>query len=123
MKPTTTTTTATTLLLLATLTLANPAAPAPQPNPQIAPPLDIAARDAAILESIQLEARAKKPKPGSSEGGNGNSSNSTGAAVMMTTSRALQVGALGLGVVEVLHLKTAISEFHSLPLPLAFQSL
>lgn len=91
---------AATTLLFAALALANPA-PLAQPEAEAAPvaqPL-VETRDAEVLHNIQLDARAKKPKTGSGSGGN-----DTGAADMITPSRALQLGALGLGVMEVVRL-------------------
>jgi hypothetical protein len=80
-------------LLFATLALASPA-PAAQPNAAaIAQSLEVLPRDAAHV----LEARKKKPK-----GSSGNSTNSTATA--MTPSRALQLGALSLGVMEIVRL-------------------
>jgi hypothetical protein len=88
-------------LFFATLALASPA-PAAQPNaaavaqPEaVALPHEFVARNLPILES-----RAKKPKGGSS----GNNSNDTGAAVAISPSRALQLGALSLGVYEIVRL-------------------
>lgn len=82
-------------LLFATLTLASPAAQ-PHPGPAaaaVAQPFEIAARDPAPV----LEARKKKPS-----GGKGNDGNSTSAATdMLAPSRALQLGALGLGVMQI----------------------
>jgi hypothetical protein len=81
-------------LLFATLALASPApAPAAANAAAVAQPLEVIPRDAAPM----LEARKKKPKGGSS-----NSSNST--ATMMSPSRALQLGALSLGVMEIVRL-------------------
>jgi hypothetical protein len=80
-------------LLFATLALASPA-PVAQPNSAaVVQPLEVLPRDAAHV----LEARKKKPK-----GGSGNSTNST--ATTMTPSRALQLGALSLGVMEIVKL-------------------
>jgi hypothetical protein len=85
---------AATTLLFATLALASPApAPAAANAAAVAQPFEVTPRDAAPM----LEARKKKPKGGSS-----NSSNST--ATMMSPSRALQLGALSLGVMEVVRL-------------------
>jgi hypothetical protein len=78
--------------LFATLALATPA-PAAQPDHSVTP-AEIMPRAAMPI----LEERAKKPKPGNS----GNNSNST--ATMMTPSRALQLGALSLGIMEVVRL-------------------
>jgi len=81
-------------LLFATLALASPAAqPQPEAAATVAQPLEIAARDPAPV----LEARKKKP---SGSSGN-NNTNSTGAADMLAPSRALQLGALGLGVMQI----------------------
>jgi hypothetical protein len=88
---------AATTLIFASLALASPA-PAAQPNAAaVVRPLEVEPR---APEPVLLEAR-KKPKGGSS---NGNSSNSTGAADTISPSRALQIGALGLGVMEVVRL-------------------
>ncbi|KAJ4374958.1 hypothetical protein N0V83_002037 [Neocucurbitaria cava] len=104
---------AVTTLLFATLALASPAAKL-QPNAEDASPVlfksreefhhALAARDAAGAQNIRLDARdpmPKKPKTPSS----GNNTNTTNAADMtITPSRALQLGALGLGVMEVVRL-------------------
>lgn len=104
---------AVTTLLFATLALATPAAK-PQPNAEDSSTVlfesreefhnALAARDAAGAQNIRLDARdpePKKPKGGS----NGNKTNTTNAADMtITPSRALQLGALGLGVMEVVRL-------------------
>ncbi|OAL01181.1 hypothetical protein IQ06DRAFT_293292 [Phaeosphaeriaceae sp. SRC1lsM3a] len=88
---------AATTVLFATLSLASPA-PAAQPA-EVAQPLAVAPREAA--PAPYLEARVpKKPKTGS--GGNKNTTDS--AAIMMTPSRALQLGALGLGAMQVVRL-------------------
>jgi hypothetical protein len=85
---------AATTLFFATLALASPA-PAAEPNTDtIVAPLDVVPREAMPI----LEERAKKPKGGSS----GNNTNSS--AISITPSRALQLGALGLGVMEVVRL-------------------
>jgi hypothetical protein len=82
-------------LLFATLALASPA-PAAQPDTAVAPVAQPQLVERAPLPV--LEARKKsKPKGGSN-------SNSTGAATTMTPSRALQLGAVGLGVMEVARL-------------------
>lgn len=96
---------AATTLLFATLALANPA-PLAHPEADGSHLIEtrsqlhnaLAARDAEALHHIQLDARAKKPKPKTGSG------NDTGAADMMSPSRALQLGALGLGVIEVVRL-------------------
>jgi hypothetical protein len=85
-------------LLFATLALASPA-PVAQPEANavaVAQPIAVEARDAAPL---LVERAPKKPKTPS----NGNNTNS-GAADMITPSRALQLSALGLGVMEVARL-------------------
>jgi hypothetical protein len=91
---------AATSLLFATLALASPA-PVAQPDANAAAvvaalPHEFVARNMPVLEE-----RAKKPKGGS---GNNNDSNSTGAADMISPSRALQLGALSLGVMEIVRL-------------------
>jgi hypothetical protein len=103
-------------LLFATLVAANPApiaqpeavaAPAPIAEPAAVPEAIVEARVAkpkidAIAAGIQLDSRApKKSKP---KGSSGNSTE--GAAGIITPSRALQAGALGLGVMEVVRLWT-----------------
>jgi hypothetical protein len=81
-------------LLFATLALASPAPAANANAAAVAQPLEaVAPRAPAPV----LEERAKKPKGGS--GGN-----STGAADMLSPSRALQLGALSLGVMQVVRL-------------------
>ncbi|KAH9861798.1 hypothetical protein J1614_011551 [Plenodomus biglobosus] len=92
---------AATTLLFATLALASPA-PIAQPEAEVAQPLDVIARDAAFIESIQLKARASKPKSGS--GSSGGSDTNTSAAITLTPNRVLQAGALGLGVIEMVRL-------------------
>jgi hypothetical protein len=101
-------------LVLASVALANPApvaapeaaaAPAavaqPQPQPMSVGEA-VAPRDAEPAQFPQLEARVpKKGKGGKSGGGN---STDEGAAGMLTPSRALQLGAVGLGVMEVVRL-------------------
>lgn len=111
-----------TTLLFATLALASPApAPAPAAQPEAAA---IQAPRAVLFESAEgfhnalternadampnsrhLEARKKKKPKYSSSDSNNNSTNSTsGVVVAMTPSRALQLGAAGLGVMEVVRL-------------------
>jgi hypothetical protein len=93
--PTTMKFAAASILLFATLALASPA-PAAQPDAAVAPVAQPQLVERAPLPV--LEARKKsKPKGGSN-------SNSTGAATTMTPSRALQLGAVGLGVMEVARL-------------------
>jgi hypothetical protein len=91
---------ATSTLLFATLVLASPA-PAAQPEAAVAQPIAVAPREAAPAPVAVLEQRApKKPK-----GGSGGDKNTTSAAAdMMTPSRALQLGALGLGAMQVVRL-------------------
>lgn len=92
---------AATTLFFATLALASPA-PAAQPDASVAQPIAVAAREAAPAPVEILEQRTpKKPKGGS--GGN-NNTNTSAAADMMTPSRALQLGALGLGAMQVVRL-------------------
>ncbi|KAF2823171.1 hypothetical protein CC86DRAFT_372865 [Ophiobolus disseminans] len=86
---------AATTLLFAALALASPA-PVAQPNAIAHPAEILAARD----PSPSLQERAKKPKPNSG----GNDSNSTGAADTLTANRVLQLGALSLGVMEIVRL-------------------
>jgi hypothetical protein len=89
---------AATSLLFATLALASPA-PIAQPEANaasVAQPIAVEARNAA---PVLVERAPKKPKTPSS----GNNTD-TGAADMITPSRALQLGALGLGVMEVVRL-------------------
>lgn len=84
--------------ILASLALANPA-PVAQPESDVAAvaqPKFIAAREPNALERPHLDIRAKKPKTGSS--------NSSSAADTLTVSRALQLGAIGLGAIEVVRL-------------------
>ncbi|ORY16001.1 hypothetical protein BCR34DRAFT_144774 [Clohesyomyces aquaticus] len=91
-------------LLFATsaLALANPA-PAPVDAAAVAAP-EVDARTAGIkLEArgITIEARdPKKSKPKTSNNGN----TTDNAAGILTPSRMLELGALGLGVVEVVRL-------------------
>jgi hypothetical protein len=94
-------------LLFATLALANPAAvgnpriPGSLARPEVreaAPaPADIVARTAGIV----LDSRS--PKKGSSSSGSSNKTEDS-AAETVTVSRGLQLGALGLGVLEVVRL-------------------
>ncbi|CAO2653939.1 Nn.00g106720.m01.CDS01 [Neocucurbitaria sp. VM-36] len=98
-----------TTLLFATLALASPA-PAPQPDAKAAQVIEtreqfrkaLAARDADAAHNTYIAARAPKAKK--PKGGSGNNTNDTSAAVIITPSRALQLGALGLGVMEVVRL-------------------
>ncbi|KAF2260787.1 hypothetical protein CC78DRAFT_385501 [Lojkania enalia] len=109
-------------LLLAVLATANPA-PVARPDATAAPalkaqPIEIDTRAqleealtarnpepvpevVARAAGIQLAPRDPKKKPKTSSSGDGND---TDAAVTLTASRALQLGALGLGVVEVVRL-------------------
>jgi hypothetical protein len=108
-------------LLLATLALANPA-PAAEPEAAAAPapvaaPVQIDTRAAldevlaARAASPQLDARsaglklaAREPKKSKPKTSSGNGNDTEDAAVSLTPSRALQLGALGLGVMEVVRL-------------------
>ena len=86
-----------TAILFAAVALASPA-PVAQPEADVAAvaqPVEILAERAPILE----DRATKKPKGGSS-GGN----NSENAADMLTASRVLQLGAVGLGVMEIVRL-------------------
>lgn len=97
-------------LLFASLAFANPApaaqpaaaaVPAPVAQPEAQPvPLNEALIARIAEPAPEVVARAgKKPKSSSN---NGNST--TDAAGMLTPSRALQLGALGVGVIEVVRL-------------------
>ena len=98
-----------TTLLFATLALASPA-PVPQPDAEAAKLIEtreqfrkaLAARDADAAHNIHVAARAPKAKK--PKGGSGNDTNDTSAADIITPSRALQLGALSLGVMEVVRL-------------------
>jgi hypothetical protein len=87
--------TAVTTILFATIALANPVA---QPTAALSPASlapEIDARAASMLE----ERKTKKPKS------SGNKSNDTEAAgSLLAPSRVLELGALGLGVIEVVRL-------------------
>jgi hypothetical protein len=87
---------AATTILFATLALASPA-PAAQPA-AVAQPVAVAPREAA--PAPVLEARVPKKKGGSGSSGN----NTSAASDMMTPSRVLQLGALGLGAMQVVRL-------------------
>lgn len=89
---------AATTFLCAALALATPAPLAGPAVPETVPEFrhTLTARAAATFP--QLDARASKPK-GSKGGGNG-----TSAAVSITPNGALQLAALGLGVMEVVRL-------------------
>ncbi|KAF2124168.1 hypothetical protein P153DRAFT_371045 [Dothidotthia symphoricarpi CBS 119687] len=92
---------AATTLLFATLALASPA-PIAQPE-ALAQPIEVKTNTnmAPEIDARTLEAR-KKPKIPKTSDGNSTSS----AIVSMTPSRAVQLGALGLGVVEAVRLWT-----------------
>ncbi|KAF2478334.1 uncharacterized protein BDR25DRAFT_299946 [Lindgomyces ingoldianus] len=97
-------------LLLATLTLATPnAAPAtPQTNAELEAALSPREADSSVPEidaraaGIQLSAR--DPKKGKPKTGGGNDNSTDSAAGMMSPSLALELGALGLGIMEVVRL-------------------
>jgi len=85
---------AVTTICLATLAIATPA-PAAQPD----------ANAAAVAQPIEvLEARDPMPKKSKPKGGSGNNGNDTNAATTISPSLALQLGALGVGVMEVVRL-------------------
>ena len=88
---------AATTIICATLALATPASLAGPAVPESVPEFRRALL-ARAAELPQLDTRASKPK--GSKGGSGNSS----AAVSVSPSNVLMVGALGLGVVEVVRL-------------------
>lgn len=89
--------TAVATLLFATLALASPA-PVAQPDAEaaaaIAEPLVFEARAPEPL--LEARKKAKKPK--------GSSNNTNSSATSLTPSRVLQLGAVGLGVMEVVRL-------------------
>lgn len=90
-------------LLFATLALASPA-PVAQPEALSQPIIPI---DAPVVNpahefnarTLAARAKPKKPKFSSSDG-----NNTANAAVSMTPSRVVQLGALGVGVMEVVRL-------------------
>ncbi|KAF2272162.1 uncharacterized protein EI97DRAFT_437153 [Westerdykella ornata] len=92
-------------LVLATLALASPAPIAePEAAPAAAPVAQPEAQRITPEAAIVLEPRVPKKKKGhggGSEEGNGTDSS---AASMFSASRAVQLGAVGLGVVEVVRL-------------------
>ena len=95
-------------LLFATLALANPA---PASNPRVPAIAQPEAREAAPVPEIVARTAGivlddRSPKKGSSSGsGSKNTTNNTdSAAGTITISRGLQLGALGLGVMEVVRL-------------------
>lgn len=98
---------AATTLLFATLAIASPA-PAPIAQPEVAAvdrPNEI--REAApvpegILNADVVEIEARTPKK--SKGGKSGGGNDTNAAITITPSRALEIAALSLGVMEVVRL-------------------
>jgi hypothetical protein len=86
---------AATTLLFATFAFASPApAPAAQPNAVAAPIAQPNPVPAHIIEE-RAPKKAKPPKNG------GNNTNDTSAAYTVTPSRALQLGALSVGVMEI----------------------
>lgn len=88
---------AATTLLCATLALATPAPLAGPAVPESVPEFRHALTARTAVAQPQLDARASKPKGGSS-------SNKTSAAVSMSPGGVLLVGAVGLGVMEVVGL-------------------
>ncbi|KAG9186198.1 hypothetical protein G6011_02754 [Alternaria panax] len=99
---------AATTLFLAALALASPA---PLANPDaVAEPITIesreqfrnalSARTVLTVPEIQLEERASSGGKGG-KGGKGGGNSSSAASDILSPNRALQVAALGLGVVEV----------------------
>lgn len=98
-----------TAALFTTLAIASPA-PVPIAQPEAVAPIDSPkeVREAApapetgalTADIIEIEARSpKKGKGGSSGGGN-----NTGAAITITPSRALEVAAFSLGIMELVRL-------------------
>lgn len=89
---------AATAIIFATLALATPAPVGGPAVPESAPEYRRAllSRDAALP---QLDTRASKPK-----GSKGGSSNTSSAAASRSSSNVLVMGALGLGVMEVVRL-------------------
>ncbi|KAI4705023.1 hypothetical protein J4E89_009316 [Alternaria sp. Ai002NY15] len=105
-----------TTLLLATVALASPA-PVANPDAVAEPALigsraqfreALAARDTLVMPEVQLEERASSSGgKGGGKGGKGTGGKNTtesAASDMLSPSRALQITALGLGVVEVVRL-------------------
>jgi hypothetical protein len=98
--------------LLATFVAANPA-PAPAADPA---PAAVAQPEAAVIEraadpepvpEIPAPILARDPKKGKGGGGGGDEdegNNTDSAGVLLSPSRALQLGAVGLGVIEVVRL-------------------
>jgi hypothetical protein len=92
-------------LLLATVALATPA-PAPEAVPEAAsiaepaPAPALYARHAGII----LDSRASKKPKGGGGNNNENTTDSDNAAYTLTPSRVLQLGAVGVGVMEVVRL-------------------
>ncbi|KAF1963718.1 hypothetical protein CC80DRAFT_487048 [Byssothecium circinans] len=89
---------AATTLLFATLALANPA-PVAQPEAEAIVP-SLASEVDARAAGLRLEERKSKPKAPK----NSNNSNDTSAAGTFLPNRALELGAIGLGVVEIVRL-------------------
>lgn len=85
-----------TILLCATLALATPAPLAGPAVPKTVPEFRQALTARAVAALPQLDVRASKPKV-STGGSNSNSS----AAISVSPSGALMVGALGLGMLEI----------------------
>ena len=107
--------TAATTLLLATVALASPA-PVANPDAVAEPALmgsraqfreALAARDTLLMPEVQLEERASSGGKGGGKGGKGTggkNNTESAASDMLSPSRALQITALSLGVVEVVRL-------------------
>lgn len=118
---------AATTLLFATLALANPA-PVAQPEAEAGParaaqpkfePIKVESRDQLrealaprVAEPVpEINARAagirldsRDPKKGKPKTGSGNNTDSNNTAGMISPSRVLELGALGLGVMEIVRL-------------------
>ncbi|KAF2245008.1 hypothetical protein BU26DRAFT_90841 [Trematosphaeria pertusa] len=91
-----------TALLFATLALANPSPNQPESRNQLSDKLGARADAPALAPAaagIRLDARAKKPKP---KTGSGNDTDN--AVAMLSPSRTLELGALGLGIIEIVRL-------------------
>ena len=101
---------AVTTILFTTLAIASPA-PAPIAQPEAAAVVDSpnTVREAApvpegILTADIIEIEARAPKKGSGSKGGSSGGNNTNAAITITPSRALELAALSLGVMEVVRL-------------------
>ena len=96
-----------TTIFFATLAIASPA-PAPIAQPEAVAAVDSPnmVREAApesilTADIVEIEARTPKKSKGGKSGGGGNDTN---AAITITPSRALELAALSLGVMEVVRL-------------------